>query len=671
MTKNDQWLSIEQAAAYLGLGKTLLYGMAQKEEIPASKVGKQWRFDKNQLDEWMRSKRGIKSFFISVNFKIAENPELREPQREGYERIYEFFHGGGQTAIVQLPVGCGKSGLAAIAPFGVCNGRVLYIAPNITIKDELYDNLNINNRQKCFWRKRSVLDDKDMASGPYITTLDKSNVSVCQQSHIIVTNIQQLALMDEKWLAKFGPDFFEMIIVDEAHHNAADSWQKVFGYFPKAKVLNLTATPFRSDKKKIKGDLVYRYSFREAAIKGYIKKLQASYVAPDEVVFFTADGSSKKYTIDEVMKMKEEEWFSKSIALSEACNTNIVNNSLEKLAKLRETGTKHQLIAVACSIRHAKQVCSLYKERGFACEIIHSKMKEEEKDKVILELKNGSLDGIVQVAMLGEGFDHPKLSVAAIFRPFRTLAPYIQFIGRIMRVVIQNDPRHPDNYGYIVTHVGMNQDVLLKDFRDFEKDDEEFWKKVIGGDEPEIPREVASGEARMRGHNDMRVQEEIVDQLFEEDFLDADDETILVALREQFASLGLDPSAITPEMYEKAKKGRGGMRKVNAAQPFAVHPQAAFQEARTRLNDDVRHYAKTLLNRCELNLQGPELRIKTGMLGPNLAVATMMFNKELAAQAPNKQPREQWSVADFKTAMDLLPAILNTCTRRVKKQLSE
>ena len=45
--------------------------------------------------------------------------------------------------------------------------------------------------------------------------------------------------------------------------------------------------------------------------------------------------------------------------------------------------------------------------------------------------------------MLGEGFDHPKLSVAAIFRPFRTLAPYIQFVGRIMRVVVQNDAMHP------------------------------------------------------------------------------------------------------------------------------------------------------------------------------------------------------------------------------------
>jgi DNA repair protein RadD len=66
--------------------------------------------------------------------------------------------------------------------------------------------------------------------------------------------------------------------------------------------------------------------------------------------------------------------------------------------------------------------------------------------------------------MLGEGFDHPKLSVAAIFRPFKTLAPYIQFVGRIMRVVVQNDPTHPNNVGHIVTHLGMNLDERLKEF---------------------------------------------------------------------------------------------------------------------------------------------------------------------------------------------------------------
>ncbi|PJN93388.1 DEAD/DEAH box helicase, partial [Amaricoccus sp. HAR-UPW-R2A-40] len=67
--------------------------------------------------------------------------------------------------------------------------------------------------------------------------------------------------------------------------------------------------------------------------------------------------------------------------------------------------------------------------------------------------------------MLGEGFDHPKLSVAAIFRPFRSLGPYLQFVGRIMRVVVQNSPGHPDNLGHIVTHLGMNLDARFQEFK--------------------------------------------------------------------------------------------------------------------------------------------------------------------------------------------------------------
>ena len=115
-----------------------------------------------------------------------------------------------------------------------------------------------------------------------------------------------------------------------------------------------------------------------------------------------------------------------------------------------------------------------------------------------------------------------KLSVAAIFRPFRTLAPYIQFVGRILRVIVQNDPNHPDNYGHIVTHVGMNLDELLKKFQMFENDDQRFWEEVTGGVEPDLPKEVLEGSTRMKLHEDMVVSSEIVEQLFEEDFLTAD-----------------------------------------------------------------------------------------------------------------------------------------------------
>ena len=53
----DKWLTIEELADYLKMGRTKLYRMAQKADIPASKIGNQWRFDREEIDEWMKSQR--------------------------------------------------------------------------------------------------------------------------------------------------------------------------------------------------------------------------------------------------------------------------------------------------------------------------------------------------------------------------------------------------------------------------------------------------------------------------------------------------------------------------------------------------------------------------------------------------------------------------------------
>src|SRR3989344_3239373 len=544
----EKWLTTDLAAEYLGISKSSLYTLAQEGKVPVNKVGRKWTYEKERLDEWIRASKPIETFFVNTNFNIQDNEALREPQREGYLSAYDFFKRGGRQAIIQMPVGCGKSGLAALLPFGISKGRVLMIAPNLTIKKELFDNCDITNRQKCFWRRMHVLEDKDMIAGPYACTLD------------------------------------------EGHHGAASSWKKVFEKFSSAKIISMTATPFRSDRQDLDGELIYRYPFKSASIKGYIKKLKASYVAPSELTF-TAKGETKTYILPEVLKMKDEEWFSKGIALSEPCNISIVDNSLEKLEQLRQSGTRHQLIAVACSIRHAQQIRSLYSERGYSVEVIHSQLSVGQKDDIIRDLKNGTLDCIVQVKMLGEGFDHPKLSVAAIFNPFRSLAPYIQFIGRILRVIVQDDPIHPDNYGHIVTHVGLNLDQQLKRFKEFENDDQAFWEEVTGGVEPEPPKEVLSGESRKRLGERMVVSNEIVDTLFEEDFSAIEDADIIAELENKFKSLGIDPG-LAKQVFEQNKAARTKDGKHAPAQPFSVLPQRQWAEAKKRLNEEVKRTAK-------------------------------------------------------------------------------
>lgn len=663
---DSTWLSLEDAAAFLGMGKTAIYAAAREGRIPAQKLGKKWVFEKARLEAWVRGNQPINSFFLQLNPHIEGNPELRDPQREGYQRTYEFFRAGKNKALLQIPVGCGKTGLASLLPLGIAAGRVLIIAPNLPIKEGLFEAMDITNRQKCFWRKANVLAPSELVAGPLACTLDSGNISVANKCHVVITNVQQLSTNVEKWLEQFSLDYFDMIIVDEAHHSAAASWQVVFDKFPKAKIVLMTATPFRSDRQEIDGELIFRYPFRSATLKGYIKRLKASYVAPSQIELGFSDERGRIYTLDEVLSLKVEDWFSRGVALASLCNKHIVDSSLEKLEELRQTGTKHQLIAVACSINHAREIRSLYNERGFSAEVIHSKQTLDEQNEILASLKNGTLDCIVQVQMLGEGFDHPKLSVAAIFRPFRSLAPYIQFVGRIMRTIVQNDPNHPDNLGHIVTHLGMNLDQRLKEFKDFESDDEAFWEKVIGGEEPELPKEVQDGNTRLRAGERVVVHGEIVEALWEEDFTSVDDQYVIADLQDRLKSYGLDPSQ-AEALFKAAQQP--AMRKRKPAEPYSVLPQREWEEARKRLNEQAKRLAKIVLNHVELAPTGVELTYKYKTLNltgkNNFVSALTMVNKEIEKRLGKE--RGDASSEEFKAVLEQQDDILQLLARRVRK----
>ena len=62
MAEFDGWLSLEETATYLGMGKTALYAMARENRIPARKIGKKWIFEKSGLDQWVRTARPPQSF---------------------------------------------------------------------------------------------------------------------------------------------------------------------------------------------------------------------------------------------------------------------------------------------------------------------------------------------------------------------------------------------------------------------------------------------------------------------------------------------------------------------------------------------------------------------------------------------------------------------------------
>ena len=281
---------------------------------------------------------------------------------------------------------------------------------------------------------------------------------------------------------------------------------------------------------------------------------------------------------------------------------------------------------------HAREVRSIYQERGLVTREIHSGMPLDQREDILLDLANGRIDAIVQVQMLGEGFDHPPLSVAAIFRPFRSLSPYIQFVGRIMRVNVQNAPGHPDNRGIVVSHVGLNVDRHWDDFKQIDQDDQELvagWLEA--GDEPP-PTGEREGRRRLRP--DMNVTKEIIDRFISDPYLDPSDDTLidnaLTVMREQ----GLDLVALGLDREELRRRIVAARATTGPQEPMRlpVQPQVHRQEMRVRLREQTQSTANRICDSLGERIGGQRIALLGGTgAANNLGAVTVLLNRAINA----------------------------------------
>jgi len=674
------YLTVQQAARYVGVSaQTLRRWDAEGKLKSVRHPGNDYRYYKrSDLEplklEYRRAEQvNPGEFFRSTVADIETNQRLREPQREAHKAVREHFERSQASAIIQIPVGCGKTGIIATLPFSVSAGRVLVITPNTTIRKGIADALEVGN-PKFFLGKAKVMDS--FANGPFAAVLDgpQANIHDCTESQYVVTNIQQLASSADRWLPQFPPNFFDMILVDEGHHNVAESWKKVFERFPNAKVVSLTATPFRSDGRRVTGDVIYRYPYAKAMLVGYIKQIHSINVAPSEI-YFTYKGDAKRHTLQEVMELREEAWFRKGVALAPECNASIVDASIQRMRELRaRAGQKHQIIASACSIDHARQIRALYEERGLKTREVYSEMDPDKQERAMEELEQLQIDCIVQVQMLGEGFDHPPLSVAAVFRPFRSLSPYVQFVGRIMRVMFQDDPANPANHGYVVSHVGLNNDANWKDFREFDLEDQQVfreWLESQGRPEPE--EEDADGRGAPRRFDDeMLVHGELISEFVRQSFLDPNDDRIIDKILDAIV-----PGVGVPfRSFMSREQARDMLRKAQqkmlegSPQAIPVTPQRRRQAARKRVADRPRSVAARVLKDLGLSVRGYEVGklVQAARGTANLAAVIRLLNREINGRLgiANNQ-RGEVPAADMEAVMNDLDSIGDSVAARIRK----
>jgi superfamily II DNA or RNA helicase len=569
--------------------------------------------------------------------------------------------------ILQLPTGTGKSALIALLPFGLAKKKVLVLAPNLTLAKQLETDLEyINHPETSSYRKRGMFSDaelKEMAMFA-LRLEDGVNFGDIENHQIIIANYQQLNDL-KKWF-KNREAMIDLIIIDEAHHQKAETYQRIIEFFTDAKIIGLTATPFRSDGKKVEGKNVYTYHFRDAIKNGYIRNIKISNVTPQEIELSFSDESNKTYALDDIVRMKEEAWFRQGIALSQDCCDSIARKAVEKLNELKKDFPKsnHQIIAAAMSIRHAREfVKPAFEKTGLRVGIVSSEHSDT-NDATLIKLKQGKIDVIINVGMLGEGFDHSHLGVAAIFRPFATLNPYIQFIGRAIRA--NGDTKHC----YIVSHLGLNQTKRFDEFKLFDSDDQVFLKAMLFEEETVAKNEDdvfvdEDSESSEEEENTLKIKElgtEMMD--FESQFVKNDDEAKISKVEQLIEGLSEDE--------KKALFERLGINydSVSTERKGQFRPVDERKAAKKLLNEKEKSITTDIINSLGLKIMGRNFNFRFNNFVWVKQRVSKLVNERMGIA---KDTRNELSLAQIEHFFDgkNLEAIKKDCQTYFQKKLAE
>ena len=224
----------------------------------------------------------------------------------------------------------------------------------------------------------------------------------------------------------------DIIVIDEAHHCAAGQYEAVLGAWPNAYVLGVTATPLRLDGRGLDKhfDVMVRGpDVRDLIQRGYLADY--AYLAPDLASF---DG----------VKTRMGDYVNEQIA--EIMDTpTITGNAVAHYRKYLDNRTA---IAFCISVAHAQHVADQFRDAGIPSASIDGSMESTDRAAVCAALASGEIKVLSSCELISEGFDAPAVNGAILLRPTKSLAMYLQQVGRCLRL-------KPDgSRATILDHVG-------------------------------------------------------------------------------------------------------------------------------------------------------------------------------------------------------------------------
>ncbi len=322
--------------------------------------------------------------------------KLRDYQEEARTAIANEWEKGVKKTLLVLPTGCGKT---------------------IVFSKVIEDRVKLGERVLILAHRSELLDqasDKLAKATGIFTATEKAEQS-CLNSwfRVVVGSVQ--TLQRPKRLAQFDKDYFDTIVVDEAHHCISDSYQRVLDHFSNANVLGVTATPDRGDMRNLGSyfeSLAYEYTLPKAIKNGYLSPIKALTI-PLELDLSAVSMQSGDFKASEV--------------------GTALDPYLEQIADemLKYCADKKTVVFLPL-VKTSQKFRDILNEKGFKAAEVNGDSKD--RAEVLDDFSKGKYNVLCNSMLLTEGWDEPSVDCIVVLRPTKVRSLYSQMVGRGTRL---------------------------------------------------------------------------------------------------------------------------------------------------------------------------------------------------------------------------------------------
>ncbi len=322
--------------------------------------------------------------------------ELRPYQKEAKEAVLAQWNDGIQRTLLVLPTGCGKTVVfAKITEECVRNGkRVLILAHRGELLSQASDKIEKACGLKC--------------------AVEKAD-ETCLDSWYRITVGSVQTLMREKRLNNFSPNYFDVIIIDEAHHAVSDSYTRILDHFANAAVLGVTATPDRGDMKnlgKVFQSLAYEYTLPKAIREGYLSPIKAVTI-PLQIDFTGVSVQAGDFKVSDIDTALDPYLYQ----IAEEMKTYCLNRKTVVFLPLVKTSQKFR---------------DILNQAGFTATEVNG--ESSDRTEILEDFDKGKYNVLCNSMLLTEGWDCPSVNCVVVLRPTKVRSLYSQMVGRGTRL---------------------------------------------------------------------------------------------------------------------------------------------------------------------------------------------------------------------------------------------